>query len=183
MIDLAAPVLEPMDIWHLLHNCEKVNRFGGRGKGTVSVLRHSLLVSDLCDDPIARRWAILHDLHESPYGEIPTPGKRVIGEFEISRATGKFDQALLTAAGLEVTADALAEVKAADTLAMMIEKDYLGIDPGDDWGTGIHEISSEHTKRFELIKNAATRVVVCSAVFALWPDCRPYDVEYARMAA
>lgn len=137
MVDLANPVLTVESIVALLRNCCKVIRFGGRGDGTVTVTPHSIHVAHLCETPEAKRWAILHDLHESPFGEIPTPAKRVIGQHAISQATGRFDNALLKVVGLELTAEVMREVKAADVKAMIIEKAYLGIELDDDWGTGI----------------------------------------------
>lgn len=185
MVDLAKPVLDKSHILALLSNCSKVNRFGGRGIGEVSVLRHSCLVEWIMErdrtpgyihEEHGKGFGYVHDLHESPFGEIPTPAKIVIGQHEIARATGRFDQAIFDALGMEMTAQGLAALKRADTIALMLEKEHLQIDPDDDWGFKV-DIQPCHRAALSVVMSESHLSLVRYAYLALTGEKAPEIVE------
>lgn len=141
-MDLLNPDPEKIDIKQLLKRAAKVNRFGGRGKGKIDVLRHSYVVADIArqsaqfsllrtNTAIAHAW--LHDLHEVYTGEIPTPAKNAInlraGNDVIGEVQHLLDRAIWESAGIRAPEhDLNGFLKTADNYALRAEAAFLELD-------------------------------------------------------
>jgi hypothetical protein len=143
-VDILDPHWEHIHVPNMLRSMDRVNRFAGRCLPglhlSISVLRHSLHVCTKFgpDNANGRKLGILHDGHESFTGEITTPMKRALGYARVKRIQEGLDKAIFQACSdftpLRQNLIALGE---HDTRCLIIEKEFLGIDKGDDWGTGI----------------------------------------------
>ncbi len=131
--DFAAPTPQMVrleDIAHALSNC---CRFCGQSREFYSVAQHSILVSELVltDDlgpnvyDEVRLQALLHDASEAYTGDIVTPLKRILPDFQVIEAgiQAVIEIALLS---LQPTPETEARIKVADREALAIEGgDYM----------------------------------------------------------
>ena len=114
------------DIAHALSN---ICRFSGHSPHHYSVAQHSVLVSRLCSKREALA-GLLHDATEAYIGDMVTPLKRLIPEFEAYE--DKLYQFISAKFGIPniITPG----VKRADLAALALEaKHLMGVDP-KDWG-------------------------------------------------
>lgn len=162
VVDILQPDPSVIDIQNILESMENLNRFAGGGKGAVSVLRHSLHVASRMDTASGRKYGILHDAHETITGEITTPMKRAIGYSVVTKIQMGLDYVIFEAAGYEPRLEDLKYGKEADRKCMIIEKDWLDIAPGDDWGTGFTTTAAEF-QRFQDIQDMPSFTAIDAA--------------------
>ena len=101
-LDLANPTPDMIDFYDIATALARTERFAHHCPVEgYSVLQHSLLVASLFDDPVERRYALLHDAHEAYIGDIITPVKQFLSG--ISELEQRLDAAIFAKAGLEPT--------------------------------------------------------------------------------
>lgn len=123
-------------------HCGRIPRFAGATKGWWSVLHHLLAAEMVADIHCGtdgmyspgvwnsiRLTALLHDAHEAPTGDIPSPFKPpFIREFQ-----QELDQRLYKSLGLNIPDPGVQElVHRIDRALLGKEGELLG-PPGDDW--------------------------------------------------
>lgn len=119
----------------IVFGLDQINRFNGAtASGTISVLEHSLLVSNLVDWQ-ARPYALLHDAHEAYIGDITTPVALALkAKDHLDALKLALDGLIWQAFGLEPPDhDVRRQVREADRLALWIERKTL-MQPGPDRG-------------------------------------------------
>lgn len=131
------PKPEQFDIYEIATVLSKVPRFAGHTKlefdGVYSVAQHSVLVSKLCQNPLA---GLLHDGHEAYIGDISTPLKNQFEQLQpgFKRAlrllTDTIDSALCEAFHMDSRVLHDQDVKIADLRALATEKrDVMAPEP------------------------------------------------------
>lgn len=137
-LHLLEPEPEQVKIFPLLRRLDRLYRFGGRGAGEVSVLRHSLLVAQMFEeDTMGRKLAVVHDAPEGYTGEILSPMKAAIRAFcpddPVKVIELGIARAIEDSLGIMGTPDQHKQLKHFDLVSRAVEKRYLMIDPADDW--------------------------------------------------
>lgn len=147
--DFAAPDLSGIPLTSLLRTLSRIPRFAGWGLHTISVLDHSLMVSDIAGtladyNPkvdaellrMIRALALVHDFHEAFTGDIVTPLKRHIFEKidwehavdgPIVRAVAERWCPFVATTPHATLAPCFEFVKRADAIAAVTEAHYLGL--------------------------------------------------------
>lgn len=130
LFDVANPNPINVDIIDIAHGLAHVCRFGGHTSSFYSVAQHSVMVSTLVPKHLARA-ALLHDAAEAYLGDVPTPIKRVLPdyealyrgvEYEICVAFGLFYGWTYGDEGYPEPLLIAPEIKRADMVALATEK-------------------------------------------------------------
>ncbi len=117
-IDLLSPRPEDIHLIDIAHGLSNLCRFTGHTSKFYSVAQHSVLVSLLIEDPDLQHAALLHDAAEAYLGDVSSPLKRLLPEYQLIEK--RFEEAI--AARFKFTFDDLAKVKRADIRALATEK-------------------------------------------------------------
>lgn len=115
-----------------------VNRFNGSIEDHWTVAHHLFLCDRIAQrldyTPEMRLHLVVHDLHESMLGDVATPVKELFGRFTIEQAERTIDKVIYEAIGIEgldVPVGGLKkEIKLVDTLSLVNEAEFFGIDLG-----------------------------------------------------
>lgn len=135
---LLAPTPERVYWPDIIFSLAHVNRFNGH-VGQYSVAQHSVLVADQLL-PQWRLYGLLHDAHEAFVGDVPTPIKEALKEYQslwaLESIVHDIDQAIYAAAGLlfPVPMEIAEAVKVADMRVCMTERRDLMAPPPQPWG-------------------------------------------------
>ena len=117
--------IDPGDIAHAL---SLIPRFAGHIDHHYSVAEHSIWVSELCMKP-NRLQGLFHDGTEAYICDIPTPFKRLMSQYK------ELENDLAKAIALRIGVPVVLhdEVKYADRVMLLTERDYLKSAVGDPW--------------------------------------------------
>lgn len=164
VLDYDAPVIAAEHLFsEVAHGLSLISRFGGSTETAYSVAQHSVIMAEAAEDETGdaelAAFCLLHDGHETPFGDIPSPSKAAIAD-EIEAAlrrrgaseavsgamrevfkeavravTNRFDAAIFAAAGLshERYRARAAEVHAYDMRALLTERRDLLLPPPRRW--------------------------------------------------
>lgn len=155
-LDYGAPSIEPQHLYSEIANgLAIVTRFAGATDLPYSVAQHSVQMAEAAEDETGDRelaaFCLLHDAHESPFGDMPSPTKVAIADeiaASIMRAggteaagqhaaeyfrralrtlTGRLDRVILEAAGLDHArfVERAREIKEYDLRALYTEREHL----------------------------------------------------------
>lgn len=126
---LPNPDLNQIDIQDIAHALAYQPRFAGHTRQFYSVGEHSINVARLVPRPL-KLQALLHDATEAYLCDIPTPFKALLPQYK------ELEQNLWVAiaARFDVPNIMHKDVKAADGIMLMTERDYLKPAPGIPWG-------------------------------------------------
>jgi len=88
VFDLLEPTLEQIDIFDIATALSKENRFGGHTRKPYSVAQHSCLAHDYAKHHMETNYecrfeALMHDVEEAYYKDIPTPLKRLLPDYNL----------------------------------------------------------------------------------------------------
>jgi hypothetical protein len=126
--DFLSPSYESICIEDIAHSLSMQCRFTGHTSRRYSVAAHSILVASLVPTPL-RLEALLHDASEAYLGDVSTPLKQLITEYQwLEERIQKM--ILIRYAGVSVLDRT---VKDADRLAMRIEATHLLGIPVGSW--------------------------------------------------
>ncbi len=152
VVDLLDPDVNSIALEDIARNLSRLARFSGstRGHFLYSVAQHSVLVADivksLSEDPLAPRYALLHDAHEAYVGDITSPVKRALGPDGLQALrdmTDRLDLAIWAHFGLpEPDYDMKLAVKRADMIALASERRDLMSSEGPDWQLGVEPMAA-----------------------------------------
>lgn len=139
-IDLNNPRPEDVDFNDIAAALSLICRFNGaltHPSRFYSVAQHSVLVAELME-PRVQVYGLLHDAHEAYFGDDITPKKRLLAVAVPEAARwledmkAAWDAAIWSAARLAAPDEKLHEqIKAADTMALSIERMNLLAEPVD----------------------------------------------------
>lgn len=127
--DYADPNVDDLQLEGLVLALSKICRFNGHTLQSYNVAQHSYVCSLLAPNEY-KMEALLHDLHESVIGDMPSPLKKIIPEYSAyeEKIAGLFRSKF----GLPVkTSNVVAEI---DRLMLFWEKRDIVGRPRDDWG-------------------------------------------------
>ena len=142
VIDLANPQADMIQFQDIVIGLANQPRYGGQTGQMYTVAQHSIRVANLVGDPDLTLEARLHDAHESVYGDIPTPLKRILGP-AYTDLTDQYDRALCEKLNLGPLDHP--RIKDADMRALHMERFRLGLKDPAVWGHyGDMEIPSIH---------------------------------------
>lgn len=105
-------------------------RFNGHTRFFFSVGQHSCLGAQVAKDPVLARWMLFHDATETYIGDLVSPVKRLLPDFEIIEA--RIQWAICQQFGLAFPAPA--EVKALDRRLLATEVRDLITPEIASWG-------------------------------------------------
>ena len=117
-----------IDIEDIAHALSLACRFAGHVPYHYSVAEHSIWVASLCS-PTNQKQGLLHDGTEAYLCDIPTPFKRMMPEYKALED----DLALAISIRFDLPETLHDEVKMADRIMLMTERDYLKGAAGDPW--------------------------------------------------
>jgi 5'-deoxynucleotidase YfbR-like HD superfamily hydrolase len=137
-VDLEAIDLTEADLDSMFRQLAQLNRHTGATVEPVSVLQHSLWVSEsLSFDSMIALYGLIHDLHEAIVGDMATPIKvflRQHGNDAYDRLEAAAERAVLKRFGLpEPTIEQAAMVKQADLAVLMAERADFRTNSKRDW--------------------------------------------------
>ena len=145
-----------VDILDIAHALALLCRFNGHCREFYSVAQHSVWVSEHCP-PEHALAGLLHDAAEAYLGDVPTPLKRRLPEFE--DAEQRAQSVIARVFGLPCPEPR--DVRAADTAAFEFEKERLlccpGVAPQEDSSftcSPWREAETEFLRRFEKLRRA-----------------------------
>lgn len=173
-VDLLNPLAADINVDAMLHSMDNVNRYGGRGTAgrVVPTLRHSLSMALMAPTDRLKKLCVLHDASDVFCGEITRPMKVAIGYAAVKLVEDKVSAAIFQACDFVPTPEEVAACKQLDIVDLMVGKYYLGIDPGDDWGTGITEYDCKHRQHaFEAVLDMPHKDAVAMAWGILLEEC------------
>ncbi len=81
IIDLARFTEEDICIEDIAHALSQIIRFTGHAKAPYTVAQHSLLVAEIAP-PQHRLWALLHDASEAYLGDVASPLKALLPQYQ-----------------------------------------------------------------------------------------------------
>ena len=132
-----APRVEDIDIVDIAHGLSNICRYGGHTLEFYSVAQHSVLVSEELEgdpiDPARCLWGLLHDATEAYLGDVITPLKAVMPEYQAAEAL----LAVAIAAKFVLPWPMPSAVKVADLRIVADERRSLMAprpEPGSEWG-------------------------------------------------
>lgn len=125
-VDILLPDPAQITVEDIAHALAHVPRFAGHTKRFYSVAAHSINVARLVPDE-HKLQALLHDATEAYLGDMPTPFKRVFGEYRA--AEERLWKAI--AQKFNVPVELHKSVKQADGVMLMTERDELK--PHNGW--------------------------------------------------
>ena len=127
--DYVNPSVDDLSVVGLALSLSKICRFNGHTLQHYSVAQHSYVCSLLVPNEY-KMEALLHDLHESVIGDMPSPLKKVIPEYSAyeEKIAGLFRSKF----GLPVKISGV--VAEIDELMLFWEKRDIVGRPNDDWG-------------------------------------------------
>jgi hypothetical protein len=127
-INLLSPQPEDIHLIDIAHGLSNLCRFTGHTARFYSVAQHSVLVSLLIEDPALRLVALLHDAAEAYLGDVSSPLKRLLPEYQCIER--RFEEVIAERFGFSY--GHLAKVKRADFRALATEKrDLMASHPLD----------------------------------------------------
>jgi uncharacterized protein len=146
-IDMIQPDPYSFRFIDIAHGLSREGRFSNQTEAEYSVAQHSLLVYEILaqhpehgDDPALLLMALLHDGHEFITRDLSTPFAHALDELApgaLDALKARYQDCIWKMAGLtpEETSNTNRHklVKWADSLALLIEKEDLGVDQGADW--------------------------------------------------
>lgn len=138
----------------------RINRYNGHGRVAWNLVQHSALVADLCDDPMTKVYALLHDAHEVFLGDITTPAARSLESIGMSRAGLRevkkgIDRQIFSGFGLialDEDHEISVAVHEADILALRIERAMIFPDADvhhPDWPPPL-PLTEDHARAFAI---------------------------------
>jgi hypothetical protein len=142
LFDLANPTVDRIRPLDIISQMAYINRYNGATEGRpLSLLAHSLLVCDLCEDPAAKPYALLHDAHEAYLGDITQPQIALYEEklpgFELmlKRLKADYDKLIFEAFNLPlgIRFTIKRDVAEADARALQLEVRDLLAEPEQAW--------------------------------------------------
>jgi len=80
-LDLQSPAVEMITLRDIAHALSRIGRFCGAGDHIATVAQHCVHVSLLCS-PECARWALLHDASEAYLGDVSSPLKSLLPEYQ-----------------------------------------------------------------------------------------------------
>lgn len=126
--DLLAPRPEAVHIADIAHALAKLDRFGGHLPMHYSVAQHSLVVADHCPAGL-RLSGLLHDAAEAYVGDLLTPIKRLLPDYE--RIERRIWSAIAERFGLSGAPHP--EIKMLDRRVLVAEVQQLMPEPVPEW--------------------------------------------------
>ncbi|HAW46287.1 MAG TPA: hypothetical protein DCX34_03480, partial [Roseovarius sp.] len=163
-LDYPGPVVEPIHLYtEIAHGLSIISRFAGATDMAYSVAQHSVQMAEAAEHETGDRelaaFCLLHDAHETPFGDIPSPTKMAIadeitasiiraggteaagqhaaGYFKraIKTITGRQDRAIVEAAGLDYArfVARAREITEYDLRALFTEREHLLRRPPRPW--------------------------------------------------
>lgn len=96
-VDIQTPIPEEFCITDIAHALSNVNRYGGHIYAPYSVAQHAVLMSRMCPTGLALE-CLHHDDAEAYIGDMPSPFKSVMPEFQ--RCEARIERAIRKALGL-----------------------------------------------------------------------------------
>jgi hypothetical protein len=128
-----------VDLRDIAHALARQCRFSGHTAVFYSVAEHSVLVSRRCgDDPVVRRWGLLHDAAEAYLVDLPRPLKRLPGFAAYREAEALVMAAVCARFGLPP--EMPAAVAAADEMMLGVEARSLMAPLDPEWAKWIGTI-------------------------------------------
>lgn len=127
-LELCAPA--DFEIGRIAHSLAQINRFNGHACRPYSVAEHSLLVCDIAErylglDVFGQFVALMHDAHEAYVGDVTTPVKQALGSAMQSLEARIEHFCALRFGYYTALVSNRSEVKAADLMALSIERTAL----------------------------------------------------------
>ena len=140
--ELITPVFSVIDINTIAHALSNLCRFTGHTSEFYSVAQHSYHASFLVPDEYALE-ALLHDAAEAYIGDVATPLKRLLADYEVIER--KVEQAV--AAHFNLMLPMSEHVHRADQIMLATEKRDLMPQTNEDWfaGTDIKPLADRIT--------------------------------------
>lgn len=123
------PELFDWNIEDIAHGLALGNRFSGHTEEPYSIAQHSVLASEHIEDQSLAFEALMHDGHESFYGDFASPMKIIVPDYR--RLKDKGEAAMRRKFGLPH--EMSSEVKHIDTVMLATEKRDLMNPIGGDW--------------------------------------------------
>lgn len=129
-VDFLEPRLETINITDIAHALAITNRFSGHTMFPYSVAQHSVLAAVAAPFSLQLE-ALLHDAHEAYVGDMPTPLKHLMPEYQ--ELEGRMELAVRTKFGLPWNMSP--EVKHIDRRMLATEAEHFGFSLWTDIGT------------------------------------------------
>lgn len=130
--DIMHPKAENVLACDIVAPLERTWRFGASMVECWTVADHSVLVAELVGH-VAKPYALLHDAHEAYLGDITTPVAKAIASPHLESLKMMHDKVIFEAFGLAwPTEYILAEIKLADAVALVLEKEQFLVE-SDAW--------------------------------------------------
>lgn len=130
--NLLEPSVAAVSIDGIAHALSNLCRFTGHVREFYSVAQHSLMVSLIVPESMARE-GLLHDAQEAYIGDVSTPLKRLLPRYkEIEK---NLEGVIAEKFGLDWSPEALSQVKRADAIMLATERrDLLGaLEDDGEW--------------------------------------------------
>lgn len=130
--DLENPEVDMVRIEDIATALAYMPRYNGHTGTTYSVAEHSVLVSRKCTER-NRMWGLLHDAAEAYTGDIISPMKRLLPDFE------EVETRIMNVicAQFDISKKCPAEVKDVDLRMLVTEKQLFFPEDASDWGTKV----------------------------------------------
>ena len=146
-IDMIHPDPFSFRMFDIAHGLSREGRFSNQTRDTYSVAQHSLLVYEILSqhpehgvDLALLLMALLHDGHEFITRDLSTPFAHALAELApgaLDALKERYQDCIWRLVGLQpeeaCNANRQHLIKWADSLALMMEKEDLGVDCGEPW--------------------------------------------------
>ena len=145
--ELCNPQAASVSTLDIAHSLALTNRFTGHTSRPYSVAEHSLLVQEImCREfgplpPAALLAGLVHDAHEAYLGDIATPLKQAIGDWNMEAIEGPVWHAVQQHFGTRnASRDYASIIKRCDLMALAMERRDLLPPGGPEWPLleGVH---------------------------------------------